>query len=91
MPTGATTMDTMVWADTLPASPGSSARAGTSAVSAPAGSTASRVVSKRTSPAVMHTVPLGMDRSSWAASPAVNRTVPWAGRASLRSRLRSWA
>ena len=91
IPTGATAIAAMAPADTFPALPASSARTGASAVSSPASSTASPVVSKRTSPAVMHTVPRGMVLGAVAASPAVKRTTPSAAEAGRRSRLRSWA
>ena len=88
---GATAIELMAPADTLPASPASSARTGTSAVSAPASKTPARSVSNRTSPAVIHTVPLGISRGASAFSPAVNRTVPCAAVARFRSSPRSWA
>ena len=74
-----------------PAAPGVGAFTGASAVSPPAGMLAAWVVSKRTSPAVMHTVPAGISRDDWDTSPAVKRTVPSAGTASFRSSPRSWA
>lgn len=49
-------------ADTLPPAPGSTALAGASTQLLPAVSTASCVVSKATSPAVIHTVPAGMEQ-----------------------------
>ena len=84
-------MDRIAPADTFPAAPGSRARTGASAVSAPASRTAGRVVSNRTSPAVMHTVPWGISLGTEAASPAVKRTVPSAAAAGLRASPRSWA
>ena len=75
-------MDTTAPAGIFPPAPGSTALAGTSAVSEPAVMVPARVVSTRTSPAVMQTVPAGMVLSSPAVSPAVTRTVPPAERAS---------
>ena len=87
-----TAISVMVPAATFPEAPGTRARTGTSAVSSPAGMVPSSVVSKRISPAVMHTVPLGMLRASPAVLPAVKRTTPPATAASFRSspRSRAW-
>ena len=84
MPAGATAMVRMVPAAALPAVPGSTARAGTSTTVSPASRTPSCVVSKRTRPAVMHTVPAGMVRSAFPACSVEKRRIPSARAASFR-------
>ena len=84
-------MTTTLPAATFPALPASAAWAGTSAVSSPGWMAPSSVVSNRTRPAVMHTVPTGMVRAASAVSPAVKRMTPVAGAASFRVMPRSWA
>ena len=90
-PTGAAAITVTVPAGAFPAAPGSTACTGTSAEVCPAGMLPSWVVTKRASPAVMHTVPSGM---VWAVplSP-VKRTVPAAFRAPFRSipRMAAWS
>ena len=76
MPTGATAMESTVPAAAFPALPASRARAGTSTWSCPAGRTAARVVSNRTKPAVIHTVPKGISLGVSAAWSAKKRRVP---------------
>ena len=61
---------------TLPPGPASTASAGTSAYSAPTGITASSVVRTRTSSAVMHTVPAGMEISMAGAASTEKRREP---------------
>lgn len=78
-------MDTIVSAPTLPSCPAATAWAAAFTHRLPAGSTASSVVSKRTSAAVIHTVPLGMTRLAWAVLSTENRTVPCARAAARRS------
>ena len=77
-PTGHAVRMTMVPGDALPFSPLSTARAGMSTDSPPAFSVPASVVSKRTSSAVIHTVPTGIVRSDAGARSTEKRSVPWA-------------
>ena len=81
----------MAPAAALPVRPASRASAGTSTDSSPAFSTASAVVWKRTSSAVMQTVPLSMSRSDVDVRWMENRMVPTAFVAAVRETPRIWA
>ena len=63
----------------------------TSTWSCPTGRTAARVVSNRTKPAVIHTVPKGISLGVSAAWSAKKRRVPAAWEACFRSSPLSWA
>jgi hypothetical protein len=86
-PTGASIMSVTVPAAAFPAAPALIARAGASTEDVPAASSASPVVSKRTSPAVRQTVPASTVRSCAAAPETEKRSVPDACAASLRLNL----